>query len=223
MILTHGANSLSQGGGGGVTPPEGWEIIPGLFSSYGWDLNFIDVNTAPVALAGKNISELEIEINITMRSVIGADTGYCCMFVRSNSGLYVGGDSDGLYYRLGAKNAYWNSEVKYAATDVPLSTLPSIKINLYRNNLTATINNNAYSTSDIIYTAQSAGGVCLFDMYNNNYEKPYYINRAVVRDHTTQEILFDCYPVKKIADGSLRFWDAIGNTFGTGDGVGLYE
>lgn len=222
MILTHGANSLARGGGG-VTPPEGWEIIPGLYSSYGWDLQFINGNTTPIALAGKNTSELEIEIDITMRSIIGANTGYCCMLLRDYTELYVGGDSDGLYYRLGARSAYWNSEIKYTSTDVPLSTLPSIKINLYQNSLTATINSNTYSTSDIDYTVNGAGSVYLFDPYNNNYEKPYYINHVVIRDHATQDVLFDCYPVKKTADGSLRFWDAIGNTFGTGDGVGLYE
>ena len=37
MILTHGANSLARGGGG-VTPPEGYELIQGVYGScYCWD------------------------------------------------------------------------------------------------------------------------------------------------------------------------------------------
>lgn len=218
MILTHGANSIVRGGGG-VTPPEGYELIRGVYGSYNGDIWFNGYN-APPALSGKTNSDIEMEVELFIRNAVSPNYESQIFATSDKAGrIYIKGNNDGTGFRIGALSGNSSYTPTYIDTDISVAIGTKLTITLSQNTLTVKYGTSVLSSSSIPYTNVSINDVIIL-FYPNNDAKPYAVSHAVVRDKTSGQNLVDIYPLKKISDGSCYCWDAVGNVF---KGVNLYE
>lgn len=218
MILTHGANSIVRGGGG-VTPPEGYELIRGVYGSYNGDIWFNGYN-APPALSGKTNSDIEMEVELFIRNAVSPNYESQIFATSDKAGrIYIKGNNDGTGFRIGALSGDSNYTPTYIETDISVAIGTKLTITLSQDTLTVKYGTSVLSSSSIPYTNVSINDVIIL-FYPNNDAKPYAISHAVIRDKTSGQNLVDIYPLKKISDGSCYCWDVTGNVF---KGVNLYE
>ena len=218
MILTHGANSIARGGGG-VTPPEGYELIQSVYGDYNGDVWFNGYNPPP-ALSGKMNSDIEMEVELFIRSGVSSNYESQIFATSTDAGrIYIKGNSDGTGFRIGALSGDSSNTPTYIDTDISVTTGTKLTITLSQNTLTVKYGTSVLSSSSIPYTGRSANTVIIL-FYPSANTKPYAISHAVIRDKTSGQNLVDVYPLKKISDGSCHCWDAVGNVF---QGYNLYE